>query len=520
MDISHSHNCFPTTMNNKLLLIQCITLLFRESQLPDLRENSAGIVKEVMANIKLPEVNLGIDHQKDILFNLRSTALSMCDKPAGYSYELSEILQRLKVNCLDEDGLYDALSDGIATELDRNGIQKICLNLKRELHDYFEQQQVMEIIKKANSELLFGRNKLTTRAFVSEVCAQLDRYKGESSDGDPAIISDISSDKPGQIAGIFKDIKKNDGGGYSMVTGYQGINRMLGGGIKRGSLVTTAALQHNFKTGLCLSVFASLALFNKPQMIDPLRTPLLVHISFEDDHDLTFNFLYRLLKENEEGGVITLDNVSDEDMELYVRSKLEANGYVTRFLRVNPSMWSYRDICNKMLQFESEGYEVHVCMADYLLKVPTTYCTGSANGEALRNMFEHVRNFMSAHKITFMTPHQVSTEAKRKFRDGENDFVKILPGGGYYAGSMQLDQVIDIEIFSHIEKLNRESYLTLQRGKHRGKFGQTPDEDLYCVYKFGMYCIPFDYGKPDTSRRRVGGGVTGSKDEVPFWETQ
>lgn len=107
-------------------------------------------------------------------------------------------------------------------------------------------------------------------------------------------------------------------------------------------------------------------------------------------------------------------------------------------------------------------------------------------------------------KITFITPHQLSTEAKRLIREGRQDFVKEIAGKGYYAGSSQLDQEVDLEIYIHIEEVNGRYYLCIQRGKHR-KVTITPLEHLYAILPFqevGGICD--DVNGIDSSVSRLG----------------
>jgi hypothetical protein len=77
--------------------------------------------------------------------------------------------------------------------------------------------------------------------------------------------------------------------------------------------------------------------------------------------------------------------------------------------------------------------------------------------------------------------------------------------------------VVDGEMFIHIEKSNGESYLTVQRGKHR-IISQVSEKDKYTVLKFSPVGIPDDLNKADSGRKKVGGGVVGSGEEIPFWE--
>jgi hypothetical protein len=97
------------------------------------------------------------------------------------------------------------------------------------------------------------------------------------------------------------------------------------------------------------------------------------------------------------------------------------------------------------------------------------------------------------------------------------DFVKEIANKGYYAGSRQIDQEVDLELYIHIEIVNGTSWLTVQRGKHR-IVGQTPLIDQYCVLPFQpVGGILDDINGPDTTRRKVGGGPIGSSEETPFW---
>lgn len=112
----------------------------------------------------------------------------------------------------------------------------------------------------------------------------------------------------------------------------------------------------------------------------------------------------------------------------------------------------------------------------------------------------------------------MSTDAKQLIRDGTGvDFVKDIANKGYYAGSRQIDQEVDLEIYIHIVKMNNASWLTCQRGKHRIP-GVTKAEDLFCVMKFeDIGTIPDDLNGPDRSRKKVGGGMVSTGETDPFW---
>ena len=473
-------------MNNKLLLVTGITLLYRESQLSSINEKSSHLIREIIQGIKLPEVSIGFDHERDILDGLKSTALYMCETPPDHQHELSDILQRLKMNTLEEESLYDALTEGMVPELNEQTLKRTCLNLKRTLNSHFREVKLNEIVSKAAFALKFSRNKITDmKAFVSELSSQLDPYMIDIVTKDPAVITEVNMSDLSQITNVFSDVKKTTDGTGVLKTGYQGINRMLGGGFRRGEQTVIGALQHKWKTGFSLNLFKQIALYNIPEMTDKTKKPLLLRISAEDSLTLNFQFLYQSLKENETKQKANLDGISEEEMARYIQEKLSISGYETRFMYINPSLWTYRDICNKIIELESEGYEVHMVMMDYLIKIPTTGCDQGVAGTDILNLYERINNFMGARNIAFITPHQLSTDAKMMIRDGRTDFVKELVGRGYYMKSKQIDQVVDLEIFIHIEKVNGKSYLTIQRGKHR-IIEQTP-ELIRCLFNNAVF---------------------------------
>ena len=509
-------------MTPKLLLVKSITLLYRESQLPDPKERSVDLVRTIVSAVKISEVNLGISHEDDVLNALKTTALTMCEDPSDVQYESTDLLQRLRIDCGEDDTLYNAFKDALSLELSDSSIKRTCVGIKRLLHDFFREEEAITIINKANKDLKFGRDKIKNiKNYIREHIQSLEPYTMDTVTKDPAIVSEVDFSDIESMNNVFKKVKTMDDGTGIMKTGWQCWNRMLRGGFRRGEEVVMPALQHNGKTTISLILFKQLALYNEPYMIDPTKKPLLLRISFEDDLTLNMQFLYTNLKENETGvKVDNLHELSEEEMSKYVHEKLSVNGYHIKLMRVDPSQWTYTHICNKILELEAEGYEIHLLMLDYLFMVPTTGCSQGPAGHDVRDLFRRIRNFTSQRGIITFTPHQVSTDGKQLIRDGVGEkFVQEIANKGYYAGSRQIDQEVDLEIYIHIVKMNNASWLTVQRGKHRIP-GVTRPEYLNCILKFSdVGTIPDDINGPDTSRKKIGGGMMaeGQDNLNPFW---
>jgi hypothetical protein len=510
-------------MDHKLLLVTGITLLYLESQLETRSDNSSNLVRRIVNEAKLPEASLGLDHSREVLQALKKTASWMCSQPADTEYEAEELLMRLKVDTRDETELYDSFVTGIGTERTQAKTKKLILNLRKQVHDYFREEDLAAVIKDVSSTFMFRRESITDlRQYVAEAIAKLDPFQIDHIIRDPAIVSEVDFSDIQSVEKVFESVKEMDNGLGVLKTGYQGVNRMLQGGFRRGEQWVIGALQHKYKTGFSLSIFETIALSNVPYMLDATKKPLLLRITFEDSAQQNMRFIYQHLFENETGQACTKEHMAGltkEEISAFVMERMRATGYEIKIIHVDPTQWTYQHICNKVVELESEGFEIHVLALDYLAMVPTTGCRQGAQGQDLRDMFRRMRNFCHPRKITLITPHQLSTQAKELIRNGQTDFVKDIAEKGYWDSCKTIDNEVDGELYIHIEKMNRESFLTIQRGKHRG-MPVLDEQDKYAVLKMHKVgALRPDLHGPDTTLRKVGGGPIGSGEETPFWDT-
>ncbi len=115
-----------------------------------------------------------------------------------------------------------------------------------------------------------------------------------------------------------------------------------------------------------------------------------------------------------------------------------------------------------------------------------------------------------------ITPHQLSSEAKQLIRGGtpEDQFVKEIAEKGYFSGSKQLDQEMDLEIYIHLFKYQKETYFAVQRGKHRLPTILN-DEQKYYLMKFDK-SVPLadDADGADRSFSKLKSAPTNASDEL------
>ena len=511
-------------MNDLLLLVKSITLMYRESLLNMEEDSTKDLVRKVIEAIKTPEVSIGITKDLEIINALKATATEMVNHDKTHKYQKDILLQQLQVNCGADESTYESLQSGIEPDMTEDENKLTVINIRTAIATHFKHGKIEEVLSKRFSEFKFKRSSIKNiNKWINTMIAELEPFQVVGQERDSAIIDEVDISDKESINRVYASIKEENEGGGGFITGFQGINGMIGGKFRLGEQWGLYGLQHNYKTGFSLTIFKQICMYNTPILKDPKKKPLLLRISFEDSLVLNFQYLYKNMWENETGKVLSKKDLSEMDigvMTEYVTNKLSATGFHVKLLFVNPSDWTYKDICNLVLKYEAEGYEVQMVMVDYLTKISKEGCTQGATGQDVRNLFERIKAFMASKGILFITPHQLSTEAKGLMRDGYNDFVKRLPGGGYTADSKQIDQVIDGELFFHIERLKgkNEAYFTVQGGKLR-RIEQVDEDDKYRVYKFVRKGVILDdLNKPDSSMLKVGGTPLGEMTADENWD--
>lgn len=475
-------------MDYKLLLVKCVTLLYRESEVSN-TEISTSLALSIVDSIKLPENSLDVHTSREILAGLRDTVYWMINKSKERDYEKNELLQRVRINTKDDIYLYNAVSEGIATLDNPEEIKKQVLMYRKSLKDHLSSIQINSIISQAFQKINFSGENVNHRELVREIYSKLEPFTHDIIDSKhPSIVESISFDNEADMVELLTRSKAEISSAGVIRTGWQAINRMLGdaGGFKRGECVVIGALQHNFKTGFALNLFKHFALYNKPYMRDPAKKPLLLHLSLENELPLNIMWLYANLMENKTGQICNVNEVDQVVAAKFIKDTMGVNGYHVDMIRIEPNQCSFHDLIDLLIKYETEGYEIHAIVCDYLNMISKQGLDNTGpTGANIRDLFRRMRNYCAPRGITFITPHQLSTEAKMLVRQGVNNFVQEIANKGYYDGCRTIDQEVDIEITIHIEKIpGRGSFLDCQRGKHRTVIRQTRLEDLYTVLPF------------------------------------
>lgn len=496
-------------MDIRVVLSKIVTLIYR-SRLVNNVEND-DVIRTVLSTVKTDstEFNFG---STNVPKSLKELCMELLDDKEPIAKEV--IIPRLRIVLEKDTKLFDTIKDSIEPDYDDSSNKRIIASLIKHLYNYHKEHQATEVISKVAYDLKFNRSKIANFAnYLQDTIAQLEPFTTSiTSLKDPALVSEVDFESPDTVTTVFDEVKNlnNEAGVYRL--GWQGVNKMLQGGIRRGECVGVEALQHRYKTGSSMTIFCHIALHNTPIMTKEEMTagkkPLLLRISFEDSLSNNLQFMYQYLKavDGENIGKKEMANLSAKEMTDYTLSKLTKNGFHIKMMRVDPNQWTYSSVMNKIIELEAQGYAVHVLMLDYLLKLPTTGCTQGAQGVDKRDMLRRMRNFCSARNIAFVSPFQLSTEANQLLRNGvpEHDFVNEIAEKNYTDSCKTIGQELDIELYVHLFTHKRKKYLAFRRGKHRIPT-VIPEEDKFCMYRFPGLNIPVleDINGEDSSFKKL-----------------
>lgn len=511
-------------MDSKFILLQCIALLFHESQLDSRTSDSKALVKQAINTIKLPEASITLDQNREILVSLRATTLYMVELEQGARIEHDHFIQRIRVGLAGDASLLQTFEKALTLIDNESDTKRRVLDYRKSLNGFIREINIKESLKKFYTQTHFSDEPVDWRNIVPEILGEMEKYNLTDGDGQPAgVVDAVDFDNIASIEDAVERSQKENTSEGMISSGWQGQNRLTGGTTfyRRGDFVVVGALQHNFKSGWMNSHARDIPMYNTPYMIDPTKKPLILGITTENSVKDNLMWLYSNLKGIETGEAVDVRTVSPGEISRYVKEKLEVNGYAIKMYRVDPSDYSFRDFFDLILRLESEGYEIHACLFDYLNMISKKGIEKGPMGSDIRELFRRVRNFCSPRGILFMTPHQLSSEAKALLRTGisSEDFVKEIANKGYWDSCRVIDQEVDLEIYIHIVNRDGVKWITVMRGKHR-KFEITDEKDLYYAMKFDpVTTLPPDIGGVDRSVPKVGANKTASGQlEMPWYD--
>ena len=388
-------------MDSKLILIQSIMLLYWESLLDTKTDGSSDTIKTLVSEIKIPEGVLENDPSRDIIIGLRSTVLNLCAMKGAEPIDVDALVQRLKINVKADPQLVAVIAEGLVPCEDQDVIRKKCIEYSRFVTEFNKEKKFKDLIRRLTTDVLYARTTepLNVKDVALSLTTELEGFYGDNRSKGPmgiegvvGLIDYANKDSIKQTYALAAEETSSVG---ILKTGWQAFNRMTGthNGLRRGDFIVVGALQHNFKSGFTTTLTKQIALYNTPYMINPKKKPLILHISSENALTDNLLFMHSSLRENETGEVCDNHAFTDEQISDYLMQRTSENGYTLHMLRVNPSEFTFRSLFDLIMEYESDGWEIHLLTIDYLNMFSKAGCDKSMTGSDVRDLFRRVRNF-------------------------------------------------------------------------------------------------------------------------------
>lgn len=385
-------------MENKLLLVKIITLLFLESLTNQKNNSSRDLAAIAIGQIKTPDAAVLTDFSRDSLGHLLEITRWMTGGVPENGFDKNDILQRVRVATETENFIYDALASAIEGEKTPEEVVRIMRSARDYINQCINRNTITTIIRDAYFQVQFKSDGVDWNHFVKNLLQQLDPYKNNNEIVKSSLVESIDLSNMDSIQESFKLAVQSIGADGIIKFGWQAFNRMFGeyGGARRGEQIVIGALQHSFKSGTSLEMLKSAALYNKPFMHDHTKKPMLLRISFENSAMNDLIHLYRSLLEPEINQKIDQTAINPYEAAAYVYERLGVNGYHVQIDHYDPSEFTIYDLLDIIEKYENAGYEIHMVNIDYLAMMSTKGCKQGATGQDIRDLFRRTRNIIES----------------------------------------------------------------------------------------------------------------------------
>lgn len=486
-----------------------------------------NLLDKILAHLNFPE-DRGSDRERSAMVKVRSVLVWMKQKGCDTPYELNDLMARLRSATGDDDRLYDLFCKTLLLVDDPDAARDKVKEVHNELMEFIAVEELESLLRRATRQLGFDRDKIEDiRNFKEELVAKIQSLSIGGKSRAATVVRTIDLSDVSSVAEVFHLAQIAIDPKSILKLPFKAANRMTGdqGGARRGEWSNVSALPGQNKSGQLLDTFVSMCMFNTPVLFDESKKPLNLYFTIEDKLELVFQKLYVLLNQYEFGLPVVIKGISPTEMAEYVYSKLTRNGHTVKIMEL-PGGMSSDDYLDILRSFEDEGYEIISCGCDYVNLLGKQGIPVQVAGDEVQLLHRKLRSWCSPHNVFHYTAHQLSTDAKTLARQFPEDYLKRLPGKGYYEGCKKLDTEFDYEYMVAKTQHSGAWWQEVCWAKHR-KIGATLDHDKYYALKFLEYpMLGFRYDvelEEDLSYPKVGGrNTTGSgvRDWTSFGEDE
>lgn len=292
--------------------------------------------------------------------------------------------------------------------------------------NYRDRNQFLPQIRKAATDLLYQFRKNDTDKDTADTLFRL-------------------TDMEANVVDIHREITKPS---FKLVTGMQGMNAMLGGGLEPGCVYSFFGLPGEGKTVTLENLFYQVWKHNRGyECKDKTKRPCIVFLTMENYVRQTVAALYHIITQGKnlrdcETAQEAIDEFKSHAFE-FDQDNPNSIEMVIKFKPVHSVTTNY--MYELVENLSDEGYEVICFFQDYVKRILPIMNTGDPYQD-LGNIINDFRTFAILNKIPVVTASQLNRDAAKLIDEGRNmnklDLVKKL-GRANIGESSRMNENLD-----------------------------------------------------------------------------
>lgn len=460
-------------MNDLLVLVKLLSALYQAKKLKD-----NNLITELVETLEeLPKPNADVFSQdKEVRESIKATIQWLLKQPNDEPVIKSLLMQRVELFCKNDDSLKKTIEAGLEDCVDDELTRKLVYKHVTEIRLNGETEAFQKKWKSAVRDSYFKEiHEMKKEDWGNLLDLIQERINTTFDERQSEIVHTVTSATPESFHAIIEMAKKENSKEGILRLGLQAINQAFepDGGMRRSKMYLINALTNRGKSLTMAHFLASVGLYNIPLLRNKAKIPTLLMESSEDTMDLIIMRMYKLALsvENNYTGDFQVD--SKEDIVETIIKCFKVNGWYLIINQIEANKDSMQHMFDRVRNLEMKGHEIIWYGYDYLGLVPIDKIPGESKSDKLQILFRRVRSFMIARGICFVTPHQLSPEAKKMLKETDDEsevyFAREVAGKSMTETSTKITNEVDGELTIHVAKTNTRNYFTGCVGKMRGE---------------------------------------------------
>lgn len=510
-------------MSPLLKLIKITSALYQCSKLKD--KVLHGEIIETYNNLTAEASGL-FQEDKKAEASIRQTIQWMELQPENEPIIKSNLIQRVNDFLKDSPELQESIAVGLEDYPSEEKTRQIIYAHLEEIIQAEKSEKFEKKFKTKLKDFYFNDISKLKKEQWGELCELIQEKVNDvyQLDTGREVAATLNTDSAESIVEIVERAKleKTEAGVLQM--GLQGMNKALypDNGMRRAKFYLINALTNRGKSFGLGHIVASVGLYNKPMLRNKSKIPTLVLDSAEDTLDLIIERIYKLVMVNRHGKEPDFMGVSAAEVADVIIDAFRANGWFLVINQVIPSEDNIIKMTTRIRQLQMKGHEVIFWAYDYLGMADLEGTSGDTKGDRLHDLYRRVRAFIVSQGICFVTPHQLSPDAKRLLRESDDDaelnFAKEAAGKSMTETSTKITNEVDAEFVFHVARTRDDkTYFTGALGKMRGE--GAPMSDRFFIYNLDpTKGLEHDFGKKPAFRKSFKHILDENGNNVESWD--